>query len=169
MANSDILLKVIALYLLDRAKGALSNAHICEFFVSGNYTDYFSTLALINELSENGLINTNESHNTTSYDITDSGKETLLALKDKVGPTVREEIDNFLKQNEIAFRKTRELKSYYDKSSYGGYIVTLKALDENKPIIDINFHVGSEILAKSICTNWKNNYEKVYEAIMDLA
>lgn len=168
MANSDVLFKVIALYLLNRAGGSLSNAHICEFFVSKNYTDYFSTLSVIGDLGNSGLIDTDETHNTTVYTINESGMETLSALKDKLSTTTKEEVEEYLKANEISLKETKELKSYYDKASMGGFVVTLKLLEENVTLLDVNLHVGSEIQAKSICTNWKNNYEKVYESLMDL-
>lgn len=168
MANSDVLFKVIALYLLNRAGGSLSNAHICEFFVSKNYTDYFSTLSVIGDLGNSKLIDTDESHNTTVYSINEAGTETLSALKDKLSTTTKEEVDDYLKEKEIALRESKELKSYYDKASMGGYVVSLKLLEDNVTLLDINLHVSSEIQAKSICTNWKNNYEKVYESLMDL-
>lgn len=168
MANSDVLFKVIALYLLDKAGGALSNAQICEFFVSKNYTDYFSTLSVIGDLINSKLIDADESHNTTIYTVNEGGLETLSALKERISSATRLEVEEYLKTNEISFKETRDVKSYYDKSSMGGFVVNLKLLEENLTLLDINLHVGSEVQAKSICTNWKNNYEKVYESLMDL-
>lgn len=167
MTDSDIFCKVCALYLLDKSSLPLSNGHICEFFVSGNYTDYFHAVSVINSLGEFGLIDSFSTHNVTTHVINDEGKRSLLAMMDRITPEVRSQVEIYLSQNEIAFKEARSLSSNYYKHIGGGFTVHLKSTEEDMVIMDLSFHVGSEVVAKSICTEWKNNYEAVYERLMD--
>lgn len=167
MSNVDILYKVIALYLLDKSNAPLSNSALCEFFVKGNYTDYFNAASVIGELADSKLITAHSTNNITLYEITESGKDTLFPMLDRIGPEIRDEVENYLTENQVSFRQSRELISDYDRSTFGGFTVHLRALEESMPVIDLQLHVANETIAKSICTNWKLNYEKTHEALME--
>lgn len=167
MVNTDILYKVIALYILNKSAIPLKNSAICEFFVNKNYTDYFTALSIINNLGESGLIDTKTSNNVTTHTINEKGRSTLEPMLDRLSAETKSEVEEYLSINHVEFKRSKDLYANYDTSGFGGFMVHLVANEDNKPIIDLNFHVGSEVQAKSICTNWRNNYEAVFDFLME--
>lgn len=167
MSETNILFKLIGLYLLDKSNIPLSNSAICRFFVQGNYTDYFNAVSIIGDLEKNSLIDKQTSNNNTLFSINEKGRKTLYDMDDRIGKKIRNEVSKYLEDNKISFKESAEVYANYCKSTYGGYLINLRATFDNTPVINLEFHIGSESQAKSICTNWKNNYEKVYEILMD--
>ncbi len=167
MANTDITYKVTALYLLYISKVPLSLALICEFFVKRNYRDYFNTVSIIGELSSSKLIDAEITNNITLYSINEAGISTLMPMTDHISNKIKADITEFLKANDISIKETKSLYADYDNSPTGGYILHLMATEENLTIIDLKLNIGNENIAKSICTNWKLNYRKIYDILMD--
>ena len=167
MANTDITYKVAALYLLYLSKSPLSLALICEFFVKGNYRDYFNTVSIIGELADSHLIDTEITNNITLYSINESGISTLMPMTDHISNKMKADITEFLNINDISIKETKNIYADYDSSPFGGYTVHLMTTEDEVIVIDLKLNVGSENIAKSICTNWKLNYKKTYDMLMD--
>ena len=67
----------MCLYMLRQVNFPLTNAQLTNFFLDKEYTTYFTLQQALNELLEAGLIRGESLHNSTRYEITKDGEDTL--------------------------------------------------------------------------------------------
>lgn len=168
MSEANILYKVLALKLLSSAAAPITNAQVAEFFVKNGYTDYFTVQRIMNELVQVDLVSESLSHNVTLFFITDDGIETLYHMRERLTPSMENDIRQFFAIHGIAMEEKNAIMSDYYRSADGGFDVHLTAAREDTKVVDLTLHVGSEDMAKTLITNWKRDYEKVYDALMDI-
>ena len=70
--------KLIVLYILSRTTRALSNSQLSEFILEHEYTNYFNFQQAVSELVEANLIQKQTMINTSYYQLTDAGRNTLF-------------------------------------------------------------------------------------------
>ena len=71
------LYKLMNLYMLKQVNFPLTNGQLTNFFLEKEYTTYFTLQQALNELLEAGLIRMESLHNSTRYEITKEGEDTL--------------------------------------------------------------------------------------------
>ena len=71
------LYKLMSLYMLKQVNFPLTNAQLTGFFTEHDYTTYFTLQQALGELEDAGLVRKESSHNSTRYEITREGEETL--------------------------------------------------------------------------------------------
>ena len=93
------LYKLIVLYMLNKVNFPLTNTQLSEFILEKEYTNYFTLQQVISELLSSGLIHVKTAGSTSRYQITAQGIETLGFFSNRISDPIKEEIDNFLKEN----------------------------------------------------------------------
>ena len=167
MAEPELIYKITVLELLNKAEISLSNSQICDFFQEYDYTNYFIVQKVIYNLLDTGMIESRSDHNTTIYEVTDKGSETLRVLRDKVTPAIEADIKGFLKSNGSEIREENSLTANYDAVVGGGYSVHLKYEQSGKVIMDLVINVPQKEQADRMCNNWKEKYMDLYSSFMD--
>ena len=76
-AETLMLYKLIVLYILDKVDFPLTNGQLTNFILEKEYTNYFNIQQTINELVDDEYISSETIRNSSLYQITDSGRETL--------------------------------------------------------------------------------------------
>ena len=117
------LYKLMNLYMLKQVNFPLTNAQLSGFFLDREYTTYFTLQQALNELLEAGLIKMQTLHNSTRYEITREGEETLEFFGKKISPAIVEDMDEYLKENRFRMRNEVGLVSDFYKSTNQDYIV----------------------------------------------
>ena len=77
LAEPMTLYKLMNLYMLKQVNFPLTNAQLSNFFLDRDYTTYFTLQQALNELLEAGLIRQETLRNSTRYEITKEGEDTL--------------------------------------------------------------------------------------------
>ena len=77
LSDPITLYKLMNLYMLKHVNFPLTNAQLSNFFLEWDYTTYFTLQQALNELLDSGLIKMETLHNSTLYEITREGEETL--------------------------------------------------------------------------------------------
>ena len=88
MSEVNLIYKITALDLLSKADFALSNKQITEFFISGNYTDYFNIQQILNDLVDSSMVAMEQSANETTYIITAEGLDTLSLFQERITESI---------------------------------------------------------------------------------
>ena len=111
MSEPLTLYKLMILYMLKQVKFPLSNAQISEFFLDKEYTTYFTLQQALSELSESHLVKMESTRNSSRYEITSEGEETLFYFGKKISSAIVDDIDAYLKENKVRLRDEVELIS----------------------------------------------------------
>ena len=99
------LYKLMNLYMLKQVNFPLTNAQLTNFFTEHEYTTYFTLQQALNELEDAGLVHKEASHNSTRYDTTREGEETLNFFGKNISSAIIEDMDQYLKENKFRLRE----------------------------------------------------------------
>lgn len=168
MAEPNLIYKIAVLNLLSKVDFPLSNEQISGFFLDREYTDFFTAQQTISALEASGLLQSEVLHNHTQYRLTETGKKTLLLMRDKITEAIEEDTRSYLSQHQIEMKKENSLSAGYDKATGGGYLVHCRMTENKNTVMDLHFHVSTREQADTICNNWKARHEDVYMGLMDV-
>ncbi|MDD6213543.1 MAG: DUF4364 family protein [Clostridiales bacterium] len=160
------LYKLMILYMLKQVKFPLSNSQISEFFLEKEYTTYFTLQQAVNELLEAHLIKQETIRNSSRYEITREGEETLVFFGNAISEGIIEDIDRFLKENKIRLHNEVSVIADYYKSNNSDIMVQCEIREGKGTLIQISLSVPSEEHAEIICENWKSCNQQIYSYVM---
>ncbi len=160
-----MLYKLIILYILDKVEFPLTNVQLTNFILDKGYTNYFNIQQVLAELLEDHFISCNAVRNSSYYEITSSGGETLSFFYDKISDAIKNDIDEYLKENKYKMREENSIFADFYEAHKNEYITTLKVLERGNPIIEIKLSAASEAEASMICENWSKKSSEIYARI----
>lgn len=166
LSEPKTLYKLMNLYMLKQVNFPLSNAQLTDFFLEHEYTTYFTLQQALNELLESGLIRMHSNHNSTRYDITREGEETLEFFGSSIPPAIVADMDQYLKENRIRIRNDTGVLSEYYKSTSQDFIVHMEIREGRNTILDLSLSVPEREQAESMCSQWEKKSSEVYSYLM---
>ena len=167
MSDTITLYKLMVLFLLKKGSLSLTNSQIADFFIEKGYTNYFTLQEVIHSLLETEMITAETSRNTTRYNLTSQGEETLSYLKNKLSQGIIQDIVSYLNDRKIEMVNELSVLADYDRTPNGEYAVHLRIMEKDAPVIDMTLSVVTEALAERMCDNWKKNSSQLYGYLMD--
>lgn len=157
------LYKLIVLYLLDRVSFPITVAQVSDLILEKEYTNYLTLQQVLNELVDNGLINSKTLVNRTHLQITQEGRNTLSYFENRISDTIKDEVCNYLKIHELEMRNESSIQSNYYKTVHGEFETELTAMDKDVNLVTVRLTVPTEELAISICENWQKRNRQIYQ------
>ncbi len=165
-SDTVMLYKLIILFMLDKVDFPLTNAHISNFMLDKDYTDYFTIQQVINELVDAEFITTETIRHNSRYEITASGRETLSFFGNKISTAIQNDVNNYLKENKFRLRNETFVTSDFIEEKKGEYLVSLKVKEKTTTVIELNLTVPTEEEAMKICSNWSTKSQDLYTTVL---
>ena len=166
MAEPLTLYKLIILYMLKKVDFPLTNAHISEFVLDQEYTTYFTLQQASNELLYAGLVKKETMRNSSRYEITKEGEETLEFFGKNISPAIVSDMDEYLKQNRFRMRNEVGLISDFYKSTNQDYIVHCEVREGKAVLVNLDISVPDKEQAEIMCNHWKDRSQEIYAYVM---
>ena len=160
------LYKLIVLYMLNRVPFPLTVAQISDFVLEKEYTNFMTLQTAIGELIDAGMVKSQSTANRTNLTITPEGQQTLDYFGNRIGTSIRQEIDSYLTENGLSLRNEVAIQGSFYKSTSGEYEAHLTAKDTEIVMVDIKLSVPTLELAKNICDNWQEKNETIYQYLI---
>lgn len=167
MSESMTLYKIMVLFMLKKGSLSLTNSQISDFFIEKGYTDFFTLQEVINSLLETDMITSETVHNSTRYNLTPIGEETLSYLKDKLSDGIIQDITGYFNEKKIDLINELSVMADYDRIPNGEYAVHFRVLEQGEPMVDMTLTVVTEVLAERMCDNWQKNSSEIYGYLME--
>ncbi len=167
MSDPLTLYKLIVLYMLNRVSFPLTAAQISDFILTREYTNFLTLQQVIRELTDTGLVDARTVRNRTQLLLTKDGKQTLDFFSQQISTSIRQEIDEYLKENEMELRNEVSILADYYKSTSGEYEAHLKAKEGNVTLVDLIISVPVEETAAAICDNWQEKNQEIYQYLIE--
>ena len=162
------LYKLIVLYMLDRVKFPITTAQISNYILEKEYTNFLTLQQVISELTEANLTNAHTVNNRTHLQITEEGRETLYYFDNRINDIIKNEINEYFRDNEFDLREEVSVLSNYYKSTSGEYEAHLIAKERENTLMEIKLSVPTREVAESICDNWQKKNQEVYQELAKL-
>mgnify|MGYP002794155941 CR=1 FL=1 len=160
------LYKLMNLYMLKQVNFPLTNAQLTNFFTEHEYTTYFTLQQALNELEDAGLIHKEPSHNSTRYEITREGEETLNFFGKNISPAIVNDMDQYLKENKFRLREEVGTSADYYKATGQDYIVHCEVREGKTVLIRLDLALPDKEQAEAMCSNWKEKSQEIYSFAM---
>jgi len=160
------LYKLMNLYMLKQVNFPLTNAQLTDFFLKHEYTAYFTLQQALSELQESGLIHTESTHNSTRYEITKEGEETLNFFGNNISAAIVKDMDNYLKENRFRMRNEVGTSADYYKSVSQDYIVHCEVREGKGTLIELDLSVPDKEQAEQMCSHWPERSQEIYSFVM---
>ena len=151
--------------MLNKVSFPLTQSQISEFILDKGYTNYMSLQQILAELTENNLITSNTTLHRTQFKITKEGRDTLGFFEGRISDIIKTEIKDYLKEHSLALRNEVSVVSNYYKTVQGEYETVLSAKDRESTLIEIKLSVPTSQMADSICANWQEKNQEVYDTL----
>lgn len=161
------LYKLIILYLLGRASMPLSKKRVCDFILDKGYTNYIMLNQAIGELIDAGMVASQLINERPHLTLTAEGAQTLSFFQSNISDVTKAEINAYLKENKLELISEISVTANYDKASTGEYEAHLVAKERGIPLVQITLSVPSEETAASICRNWREKNEEIYQILAE--
>lgn len=158
-----MLYKLIVLYMLDRVDFPLTKSQVGDFILEREYTNFLTLQQTIAELIDAGLVTARSDRNRTHLSITDEGRSTLSYFQNRIGDSIKNEINVFFCENEMTMRNEVSVLADYYKSVSGEYEAHLTAKEKDVTVIEITLSVPDEETASAICANWQKKNQDIYQ------
>ena len=164
-ADPVTLYKLMTLYLLKKVNFPLTGAQMSEVFLEKGYTNYLTFQQVLNELTEAHLIRQDVVRNTTRYEITTEGEETLGFFKNRLSEAVIADMDAFVAERKFALRSEIGVTGDYFRRE-GEYQVELAVKEGKSTIIGLTLAVPDEDEAQRLCEKWSQANQEINAFIM---
>jgi len=159
--------KLIILYMLGRVDFPLTKGQVDDFILEREYTNYLTLQQVLTELTDAGLIQIKSIRNRTYLSITEEGKKTLSYFDNRISNSIKDDIDSYLKANELKLRNEVSVQSDYYKSTSGEYEAHLVAKEKGVTLVDIRLSVPLPEMASTICDNWTKKNQEIYQILTE--
>lgn len=162
------LYKLIILYMLGKVKFPLTTAQISSFLLEKDYTNFLTLQQVFSELTDTGLVESKPLNNRTQLTLSPEGKETLSFFGNRISDAIKEDINQYLKENEYSLLEEISVQGDYYKSTSGEYEAHLIAKEQDINLIELTLSVPTKEIAEAVCDNWQRKNQEVYEQIIKL-
>ena len=166
LAEPMTLYKLMNLYMLHQVNFPLTNAQLSNFFLDREYTTYFTLQQALNELLDAGLVKKETMRNSSRYEITKEGEETLEFFGKNISPAIVSDMDEYLKQNRFRMRNEVGLISDFYKSTNQDYIVHCEVREGKAVLVNLDISVPDKEQAEIMCNHWKDRSQEIYAYMM---
>jgi DNA-binding PadR family transcriptional regulator len=165
-AETLMLYKLIVLYILNKVDFPFTNGQLTNFILEKEYTSYFNIQQAISELIGDNYITSETIRNSSLYQITESGRETLSFFIQSISQSIRDDIDNYLKEHKYSLRNEVSTLADYYKGNKDEYMTKLRVIEGDSSIIELLLSVPSEHEANTICNNWREKSPDIYAYVI---
>ena len=166
LAEPMTLYKLMNLYMLHQVNFPLTNAQLSNFFLDREYTTYFTLQQALNELLDAGLVKKETMRNSSRYEITKEGEETLEFFGKNISPAIVSDMDEYLKHNRFRMRNEVGLISDFYKSTNQDYIVHCEVREGKAVLVNLDISVPDKEQAEIMCNHWKDRSQEIYAYVM---
>ena len=162
------LYKLIILYMLGRVKFPLTTAQISNFILEKEYTNFLTLQQVFSELTDTGLVESKTINNRTQLTLSAEGKDTLTYFGNRISDAIKEDINQYFRENEYSLREEVSVLGDYYKSTSGEYEAHLIAKEQDINLVELTLSVPTKEIAEAVCDNWQKKNQEVYEQIIKL-
>ena len=167
--------KLILLFVLEKIEIPLSENSILDICSSrNNWINYMECKEILYQLKAvNFIYSVDQTEEEPRYNIAMEGRNCLLHFYRRIPLGMREEITEFTKQNRMAFKRSQEYISDYEKMDDGSYNLKLKIRSpmDSEPMFKMELRAPSRTSAINACKLWREKaptiYETVYESLIE--
>lgn len=157
---------MIVLYMLKRCEVPLSKSQIYDFILEKEYTNFLTLQEVFSELASSDLITEKTMANRTYLELTSDGVETLEFFGNRINPAIKDQIDEYIKANNMKLINETSIQGDYKKVGDFDYEVRMVAKEGSRNLMELSLSVPTEEIAQSVLDKWQNRNQDIYKYLI---
>ncbi|MBP1743359.1 MAG: hypothetical protein H6Q58_337 [Firmicutes bacterium] len=157
--------KLLLLYIINRLNLPVSNAQLTELVLKNSLMNYFILQQYIDELVSSEFLKHTNVSGSQRLVISGKGKKVLELFGDRVSEKKCAVVNDYIEKNWDDIEKDMTVTADYTIEKKDNFIVSLKAMEKDRLLIDIRMNVPSNKQARDLCSKWKEKCPELYEKI----
>ena len=160
--QDDLDLKLLVLYIMDRAAGPITFLQLFELALCDAGVDYFSLAQAVDHMVATGQL----TREGDRYAITDKGRRNSAICESSLPYTVRMQVERNLVAHNERLKRRELVEARVEERSEGGYIVELSLRDELDERMGLRLLVTRQEMAQDLQKRFQDRAEELYTKIM---
>ena len=160
--------KALILYIMNRVSKPISNEALLKLTLSIDNMNYFYFQQFLLDLLENKYILNYTKDGQSIYELTKSGTDALLLVKDIIPGIYKLKADNSFKSTLQDIENKTSITSEFIPLNENEFNVKCKIVENSQSLFELEVFAGSRKQAKLISDNWNKNAESMYPQIIDI-
>lgn len=162
-------MKFAILYTIEKNAEPITMTELCDILTwEKQVMNYFDLALMLNELIEDGFVDSKFYRDERSFLLSERGAETNSFFFERVPQSIRNRIDS-----EISERKFEEqinpnaVTTEVIPVAAHQYMACLNMLDANVPMLELKIHAGGRADAERAAKKLSEQSEEIYKSIVD--
>ena len=160
--QDDLDLKLLILYIMDRAAGPITFLQLFELALCDAGVDYFSLAQAVDHMVATGQLTKEEDR----YAITEKGRRNSAICESSLPYSVRMQAEQSLVSCNEQLRRKALVRSQIQPREEGGYTVTLSLSDELDDLMNLQLLVTRQDMALELQKRFRAHAEEIYSRIL---
>lgn len=162
--------KLLILFILGKLEMPIEEDILLEM-CSQDYDliPYMFCKHVIFELIEFGFVKKKvTAQNKIHLTITEDGRNCLKSFYNDIPKSLRDDVSEIIKRDKLAMKIKQEFTSDYFKNSDNTFTVTLKILNIDKEMMNLELNIDKRQKALELHNKWQSKAPEVYKAISEI-
>lgn len=158
--------KLTILYYIRASKLDITRDQLYRAMVENEVMNYFDFESCMHELEEDAFIAAVPHAFGQGYRVSVRGTDVLEQFVESLPVSLRERLEKYAREHMEKMRQQTQIVSDMEELSGGGYLVRLRALENNAAILELSLRVATRDMAQRIRTNWETESEELYALLL---
>ena len=155
-------IKMLVLYLLDRAAGPISPDLLTELSLRHNGVEYFDLIEATAELVTSGHLRLDRD----GYSITEKGRGNSAACESSLAYSVRSRCDGDMAKVNAELRRKAQVRGEVRRTAEGSIVAHMALDDEGGNLLTLELLCPSEEQARRMISGFQDRPEALYHQIL---
>ena len=160
--------KVLILYILYKAKKALTNEEFLKLVLSVTDMNYFYFQQFLLDLLNAKYIISYKKEDIEFYEITKQGISALELTKDLIPGIIKLKVDNNFDSQLDSIENEISVSAEYTPVSENDYKIKCRIFENGEVLFELKTFAGSNNQAQKIVNNWNTKATQIYPKILEL-
>ncbi len=158
--------KLTILFYLRAAKVDHTRDQLYRAMLENDAMNYFDYQSCMHELEEDAFIAAVPKAFGQAYRISVRGADVLDEFVESLPVSLRERLEQYARDHREETLLKTHLVSDMEELSSGGYLVRLRALENNAAVMELALRVATRDMAQRMRVNWEKESEPLYAHLL---
>ena len=154
--------KLTILYYISASKVDITREQLYRVMVDNDVMSFFDYQTCMHELEEDSFIAALPKAFGQAYRLSVRGTDALEQFVESLPVSLRERLDRYAREHREEMLLETQIVSDMEELPSGGYIVHLRALENNAAVMELMLRVATRDMAQRMRANWEKDSEKLY-------
>ena len=158
--------KLTILYYIHAVKVDITREQLYRVMVDNDVMSYFDYQSCMHELEEDTFIAAVPRAFGQAYRVSVRGADVLEQFVESLPVSLRERLDLYAREHREEMLLQTQIVSDMEELPSGGYLVRLRALEQNASVMELSLRVATRDMAQRMRANWERDSEPLYAYLL---